>query len=114
MHITIKTTMQPVLVLSQLSSKKEAVMLAELLVLEHLAACVHIFPKGESLYIWEGQLTSHEEYLVQIKTLKKHFASITMKIQQTCSYSCPEVLLVPIEKGNPEYLQWLQHQCSKS
>ncbi|WP_201456348.1 divalent-cation tolerance protein CutA [Chlamydia sp. 17-3921] len=104
--------MTPIIIVSQFPSEKEGHELATALITEHIAACVHILPKGCSIYLWEGKLTSHEEYQIQIKTIRAHISKVSMKIKEFCSYTCPEILLIPLEEENSGYTKWLIDQCT--
>ncbi|ASD30932.1 divalent-cation tolerance protein CutA [Chlamydia abortus] len=99
--------MTPILILTQLPSEEEAELIAHTLITQKLAACVHVFPKGKSTYLWEGQLYISEEYHMQIKTLSSRFSEVSKTIRSLCSYDVPEIIFIKIDGGNPEYLQWL-------
>lgn len=102
----------PALIFAQVPSKKEAELIATTLVTQKLAACVHIFPQGQSIYMWEGELQFSPEYHLQIKTLCAQFLPISQVIRSLCSYQVPEILLVKITSGNEEYLHWLSLESS--
>ncbi|QXE26796.1 divalent-cation tolerance protein CutA [Chlamydia buteonis] len=99
--------MTPIIILTQLPSQEEAELIAHTLVTQKLAACVHVFPKGKSTYIWRGQLYVSEEYHMQIKTLSSRFPVVSKTIRSLCSYDVPEIIFIKIDDGNAEYLQWL-------
>ncbi|WP_100934223.1 divalent-cation tolerance protein CutA [Candidatus Chlamydia corallus] len=106
--------MNPVLILTSFPSNQSANSLATYLIKEHIASCVHVFPKGQSTYLWEGKLCKSEEHLVQIKSIDIRFSEICVAIKQFCSYDVPEILLFPIEYGDPKYLSWLtMDSCPK-
>ncbi len=48
--------------------KAEAKNIARILLEERLAACVSIFPKGESYFWWDGKIDREEEFLIIAKT----------------------------------------------
>ncbi len=85
----------------------EARQLGRLLVEEKLAACVNILPQMESFYWWEGKVESGEEAVLIAKTEKKKEKALIERVRKSHSYSCPCVLSLPVQGGNPAYLQWL-------
>lgn len=99
--------MTPIIIFTQLPSQEEADCISHALVTQKLAACVHVFPKGNSTYMWEGKLYISEEYHMHIKTISSRFSEVSAIIQSLCSYDVPEILLVKVDDGNPQYLQWL-------
>ncbi|ANG65926.1 divalent-cation tolerance protein CutA [Chlamydia gallinacea] len=104
--------MMPALIFTQVPSKEEAELIATTLVTQKLAACVHIFPQGQSIYTWNGELQFSSEYHLQIKTLCVQFSPISRVIRSLCSYQVPEILLVKITSGSEEYLHWLSSESS--
>ena len=81
--------------------------LARLLVNDRLAACVNILPGLSSIYWWQGQSSSAQEYLLLIKAHKDHYQAIETCIKKHHPYELPEIIAVSIENGLPEYLNWI-------
>lgn len=81
--------------------------IAQLLVREHLAACVNIIPGITSVYTWQGQIESAQEHLLLVKAQQDYYALIESKIRHHHPYEIPEIIALPIEAGLPEYLQWI-------
>ncbi|MEF9519709.1 divalent-cation tolerance protein CutA [Chlamydia crocodili] len=104
--------MTPIIIFTQLSSQEEAENISNTLVIQKLAACVHIFQKGKSTYMWQGKLCVSEEYQMQIKTTSARFSAISAIIQSLCSYDVPEIIFVKIDDGNEKYLQWLSPETA--
>ncbi len=86
--------------------------LAETLVGEHLAACVTRIPGAQSTYFWQGQIQRDAEVLLLIKTTEDRYPALEAHIQALHPYEVPEILAVPILRGLPAYLQWLEKQCT--
>lgn len=95
------------LVLTTVKNRAEAKRLSEKLVSEKLAACVSVLPNVNSTYRWRGKLERAKENLLLIKTSNKKLDRLIPRIKELHSYEVPEVLVVPIERGLPEYLKWL-------
>ena len=87
--------------------KDSAEQLAHLLVNEQLSACVNISLSISSIYWWQGQATSAQEYLLLIKAHKDHYQAIETSIKKHHPYELPEIIAVSIENGLPEYLNWI-------
>jgi periplasmic divalent cation tolerance protein len=95
------------LVLSTTGSQDEARRIAHALVEKQLAACVNIVPGVESVYHWQGNIESGQEWLLIIKTTTGAFPSLRDTLQELHSYEVPECVALAIEDGIPEYLEWL-------
>src|SRR5687768_14176529 len=95
------------------ASPEEARKLTEILVGEKLAACVSVVPQVRSTYWWKGQVERAEEALLIIKTDSGKFPALTKRIQSAHSYTVPEILALPVVKGNPAYLKWLKESVKK-
>ena len=64
------------IVLSTASSEDEARKIAHYLVEHHLAACVNIVSRMESVYRWQGKIESCQEWLLLIKTSSQKFGDV--------------------------------------
>ncbi|MBT9099439.1 divalent-cation tolerance protein CutA [Methylovulum psychrotolerans] len=95
------------LILCTCPDKATAKKLAHLLVSKKLAACVNIIPGITSVYSWEEQIESVTEQLLLIKTSTGHYAAIETLLFKYHPYELPEIIAVPIERGLPEYLDWI-------
>ena len=95
------------IVLSTAGSADEARKIARHLVEHHLAACVNIIPRIESIYRWQGKVESSEECLLLIKTTAEKFPAIRDAIRELHSYELPECIAINIDEGSAEYLEWL-------
>ncbi len=95
------------LILCTCPDKDSAEQLAHLLVNERLCACVNILPGISSIYWWQGQSSSAQEYLLLIKAHKDHYQAIEISIKAHHPYELPEIIAVSIENGLPEYLHWI-------
>jgi periplasmic divalent cation tolerance protein len=95
-------------VITTTAEKEQAEAIARHLVEEKLAACVQIIDAIESTYQWKGKLECSREYLCLIKTREDLFARVEAVIKKLNSYETPEIIAIPIVKGSPEYLKWLE------
>ena len=84
---------------------------AHTLIERELAACVNILPAITSVYAWEGQIETAQEQLLLIKIPAENYAIIEDFIKQHHPYDVPEIIALPIERGLPDYLQWITSSC---
>jgi periplasmic divalent cation tolerance protein len=78
-----------------------------------IAACVNITAAVTSVYRWQGQRESAEEILLLIKTSSSRYPAVENTIRAMHPYELPEIVAVPVEKGLPDYLRWIE-QCTKT
>ena len=95
-------------VLTTVKNRAEAKRLAEMLVSEKLAACVSAVPNVSSVYRWRGKVERAREVLVVVKTSMKKLDRLIPRIKELHSYEVPEVLVLRVEQGLPEYLKWIE------
>jgi periplasmic divalent cation tolerance protein len=88
-------------------NKDAAEKIARLLVETNMAACVNILPGITSIYNWEGQIESAQEHLLLIKARTDYYQRIETTIRDLHPYELPEIIAVPIDRGLPEYLNWI-------
>lgn len=97
-----------IIVFNTCDSAKIANLIAEKLVSNKLAACVNIIKGIESVYQWQGKIEHENEILLIIKTRQSLFSRIEQTIQELHNYELPEIIAVPIEAGESNYLDWIQ------
>ena len=95
-------------------TKKVAKKIAKKLVEEQLCACVNILPKMNSFYIYEGEFCEDEELLLLIKTDKKHYKAVEMRILSLHPYDVPEIIALPIINGSDDYIGWAKKALKQS
>ncbi|WP_168583245.1 divalent-cation tolerance protein CutA [Gephyromycinifex aptenodytis] len=81
--------------------------LAQLLVEERLAACVHIVPEMRSVYRWEEEINDDPETRLNVHTRAELVPALTDRVCALHSYDVPCVMALPIVGGLPSYLQWV-------
>lgn len=100
------------LVLSTAPSEADAKKIAHALVEERLAACVNIVPKIYSVYRWQGKVESADEFLLLIKTTRDREEQVRSAIKELHTYELPECIVIAIDGGSEEYLQWLSESVA--
>ena len=89
------------------ASAEEAAKIGRMLVEERLAACANLLGRSGSIYWWEGKLQEEEEAALIVKTTEALLERLVERVKQAHSYACPCVVALPIEGGNPEFLDWI-------
>lgn len=103
----------PLVVLTTCGSDEEARRIGRRLVEARLAACVNIVPAVESIYWWQNHVETAGECLLVIKTCASLFEPLAAELESLHSYDVPEILALPVVKGLPSYIQWIQDNVSK-
>lgn len=96
------------LVMTTVKNRVEARRIGDKLVTEKLAACVSALPNTTSTYRWRGKIERAKEVLLLIKTSNEKLDRLISRIKELHSYEVPEILVIPIERGLPDYLKWLE------
>lgn len=98
---------ETLVVLCTLPERDFASRMAHTLVEEQLAACVNLIPGLVSVYRWQGAVQQDEEVLLLIKTSQAAYPRLEQRIRALHPYELPEIIAVPIQTGQAEYLQWI-------
>jgi periplasmic divalent cation tolerance protein len=99
--------MTNLLVFTNLPDEASARRLAEALVDARLAACVNVLAACRSIYRWDGKVEHANEVPVLIKTREDRYGELEAAIRANHPYELPEIIAVRIERGLPEYLNWI-------
>ena len=81
--------------------------MATMMVNEGLAACVHVLSVG-SVYRWKKKVETAEEYRLEAKTTAECVDKVMDFIRNAHPYDTPEIIALPILKGDARYLDWLK------
>ncbi len=74
------------------------------------AACGNLLPGAVSVYEWEGSVREDEEVLAILKTTADKADALVRFVRAEHSYSEPEVIALPVERGSASYLAWVKRQ----
>ena len=102
-----------VFVYTTFPSLVEAERIGKAVLERRLAACVNILPGMISHYWWEGAIERGEEVVMIIKTRASLAEAVRAAVKEMHSYTTPAILVLPIEGGEPAYLEWLMTETSK-
>jgi len=100
-------TADAVLVLTTLPISADSAAFGRALVDRRLAACVSVLPPMESTYRWKGAVEHNAERQLIIKTGAPAVDALMAAIREIHPYEVPEILVVPVTGGDPQYLEWL-------
>ena len=99
--------MSELIVITNTPHRDVALKIAHALIERKLAACVNILAECTSVYRWEGKLTTAAEVPLLIKTRAAIYDDVEGTIKALHPYELPEIIAVTIERGLPDYLQWI-------
>jgi len=105
--------MSHIIVLVTTGTKEEAKKITRNLLDRKLIACANIMGPVSSLFRWKEKINQENEFLVLMKTRSALFEKLATAIKQIHSYEVPEIIAVPITKGEPSYLEWLNGSLRK-
>ena len=104
---------QYLMVFMTCDKKSVASAIAKELLRTRNAACVSIYPRGDSLYWWKGVMERSREYLVIAKTRISSLKEFITAVKRIHSYDVPEIVAIPIVGGNRDYLRWLDREVGR-
>ncbi|MDD5557060.1 MAG: divalent-cation tolerance protein CutA [bacterium] len=100
-------------VLMTCASLREARAVARGLLRGRTAACVSIYPRGESHYWWRGRLETAREHLLVAKTTRRLLPEFVRVVKRHHGYEVPEIVSLPISGGSVDYLAWLRGEVGE-
>lgn len=90
------------------STREQAVKLADGALQERHAACASISFINRSMYWWNEQICSEEEWCVRFKTQETKKDSLIEFIQKTHPYQVPQIISYVVQVEHQAYAQWMQ------
>lgn len=104
--------MESCLIYMTTKDKEEARAIGRYLVQTRLAACVNIFDRMNSIYVWNGEVQDDQEAVMIAKTTRERVPDLMSAVQSRHSYDCPCIVVLPIQEGNPAFLDWIAGQVA--
>jgi periplasmic divalent cation tolerance protein len=86
--------------------EEEAQIIGKALVEEKLAACVNIHPI-RSIFRWQGEISQEDEMAILAKTRAELANEVISRVKELHSYEVPCIVVLPLETGNPDFLEWI-------
>jgi periplasmic divalent cation tolerance protein len=97
---------------STCSTQDEALKIARRLLDVRLAACVSISQPIRSLYHWQGAIQDDAEFMLVIKSRRDLVPQLAAALREVHSYTTPELVILPILDGLPDYLAWMDAELA--
>ncbi len=102
--------MKKFLIYITVPNKEEAKDIGKALVEEKLAAGVNIVDNITSFYWWDGKVNENGELVLFVQTKESLVDSLIERVKELHSHECPCVVSLPIEKGNVDFLNWIEKE----
>ena len=103
---------QYVQIVTTTDKEEDAQRIARALVQRRQAACVQIVGPVTSIYRWEGQVETAQEWQCVAKSRRELYPAIEATIRQLHPYRVPEILALPVVAGSQPYLAWLDAEVT--
>jgi periplasmic divalent cation tolerance protein len=97
-------------VITTTETKSDAQAIARAVVQKRLAGCIQIIGSITSMYWWQGEIETAEEWLCVIKSRRDLYERLEEAIREVHPYDVPEILAVPVIAGSKDYLRWLDSE----
>lgn len=101
-----------VIILTTVPSVELGEQIGRALVEGGLAACVNVLPPMVSIYRWKGDIQRDTEYQLVIKTVRSRVDDVRDCVGEWHPYDLPELLVLPVEGGDPAFLAWVAASSS--
>ena len=99
--------MTPVIVITTVSASFDAAAMARQLVDQRLVACVNILEGVNSIYRWRGKVEEDREQILLMKTVQELIPELQEAVFARHPYEAPEFVVLPIERIEGPYRDWL-------
>jgi periplasmic divalent cation tolerance protein len=83
------------------------------LVDDRLIACAQV-AQIQSTYRWQGKVETDPEARAAMHTIRSNVHVITERARGEHPYDVPCILVLPIQDGNPDYLEWIAASVATS
>ncbi|SRR6266540_7477569 len=94
------------------NSKKKADKIAHRLLDERVASCVQVLGPIQSSYWWKGRIERTKEWICFIKARAGDYRRIEASIKKVHPYDVPEILALPVLRGDAGYLNWIKNETA--
>ncbi|MCH2227229.1 MAG: divalent-cation tolerance protein CutA [Candidatus Caenarcaniphilales bacterium] len=95
------------LIYSTGDSKENLQNIAKTLLGKDLIACSNIYSNVSSIYKWQGQIESSDEFIMILKAKSENFEKISTEIEAMHNYDCPAIIQIPVMNMNENYEKYL-------
>lgn len=102
-----------ILILTTVPDRATADKIAQTVMGERLAACVHILPPHESIYWWEGKLHCESEINLIVKTTEERYDMTRKRILDLHPYAVPFIARIDAAGIPDPYMNWARESVSQ-
>lgn len=94
-------------VLTTTDSAGKAEALARGAIERRVAACAQIAGPVTSVYRWEDEVQTDQEWQVFFKTAAARYSALEAYLREAHDYDVPEIIATRIVQGGADYLRWV-------
>ena len=102
-----------VLILAAYPRRPAAERAAALLVRERVLACATVVPGARAFYTWRGRRHADASILLYGKTTAARARDAVRRLRETHPDEVPEILVLDIAGGDPDYLAWVAREVKR-
>ena len=88
--------------------------IAHELVENAIVACANIVPSVKSIYFWKEKVETSAEVLTIFKMTAAGYSEFESRLRKLHPYDVPEIVVLKVAEGNPDYLRWIGESCSRT
>ena len=96
------------------ATRVDALRIAHALLQENLIACANVLDGMTSVYRWNGEIHEDQEAVLILKTRTELTDRVTARVRDLHAYRVPCVIWSPVDRGNPDYLRWVENETATS
>lgn len=100
----------PLLVVTTVATREQALALARAMVERRLAACAQ-WTAIESVYRWQGQVEQEPEFRLLFKTGAEHYPALEAALRAEHPYTLPAIHALATDRAEAAYAEWVAAQC---
>nr|WP_306321753.1 MULTISPECIES: divalent-cation tolerance protein CutA [unclassified Streptomyces] len=99
-------------VLTTTDAADKAADLARGAIRDRVAACAQVSGPVTSVYRWEGEVETADEWQVLFKTTSARYPDLEAWLTAHHDYDTPEIIATPVVRGSAAYLDWVRAETA--
>jgi periplasmic divalent cation tolerance protein len=100
----------PLLVVTTLATREQALALAHEMVERRLAACAQV-SAIDSVYRWKGAVEQDAEFRLLLKTRPSAYARLETALRERHPYELPAIHAIATVQADAAYAEWVRGSC---
>jgi len=100
----------PLLVVTTLASREQALALAREMVERRLAACAQV-NAIDNVYRWQGQVAQDTEFRLLLKTRPALYPRLEAALRERHPYALPDIHAIATAQADAAYAAWVRDSC---